>query len=57
MYDKKAKRVSFSEFKANSLEEMQQLRLQKEKEFFRYLEMRNRANEVFHKVYVYNTAN
>jgi hypothetical protein len=49
---KKPKRVSFSEYKANSLEEMQQLRIEKEKQFFRYLEMKNKANEAFLKVKV-----
>jgi hypothetical protein len=48
MNDKKGiKRVSFSEYKVNSFDEMQRLRLEKEREFYHRIEMRNRANEAY----------
>jgi hypothetical protein len=53
MYDKKDKRVSFSIFRANSLEEMQQLRLQREKELLNLIAMKNEANESYKAVIVF----
>jgi hypothetical protein len=47
MYNKKDKRVSFSIFRANSLEEMQQLRLEREKELLNLLNMKNQVNESY----------
>jgi predicted transcriptional regulator len=44
---KKQKRVSFSEYKPSTVEEMQQFRMQKQSEFFRFLEMKQKANEEF----------
>ena len=48
---KKEKKVSFSLFKANSLEEMQQLRLQREKELLNILSIKNEANQSYKAVF------
>jgi hypothetical protein len=47
MFDKKEKRVTFSIFRANSLEEMQQLRLEREKELLNLINMKNQVNESY----------
>jgi hypothetical protein len=43
----KKKRVSFSIFTANTIDEMRDLRMEKEKEFLNLLQMRTKANESF----------
>jgi hypothetical protein len=54
MYNKKDKRVSFSIFRANSLEEMQQLRLEREKELINMINMKNQVNESYRAVTITN---